>query len=473
MSLNCKTPADIAKVIKEKDIQFVDLRFTDPKGKWQHLAMCPEYIDESAFEDGIMFDGSSIAGWKAINESDMALIPDATSAVMDPFSAQPQMILFCDIMEPSTGQPYNRDPRSIAKRAEAYLKSTGLGDTAYFGPEPEFFVFDDVRFNVGMNGSFYEIDSDEGPWVTGKVLAEGNAGHRPPVKGGYFPVPPVDSIPDMRSEMVQTLREMGVTMDKHHHEVAPSQHELGMVFNTLVNSADNVQMYKYVVQMVAHTYGKTATFMPKPIVGDNGSGMHVHQSIWKDGKPTFAGSGYADLSDTALYYIGGIIKHARAINAITNPGTNSYKRLIPGFEAPVLLAYSARNRSASCRIPFSNNPKGKRVEIRFPDPTANPYLAFAAMMMAGLDGIQNKIHPGDAMDKNLYDLPPDELKNIPTVCGSLRQAIEAIQADREFLKKGDVFTDDFIDSYLDLKWEEVYNFEHTPHPIEFKMYYSS
>jgi glutamine synthetase len=473
MSLNCKTPADVFKVIKEKDIQFVDLRFTDPKGKWQHLAMCSDFIDDGAFEDGIMFDGSSIAGWKAINESDMSLIPDATSAVMDPFSAQPQMILFCDIMEPSTGQPYNRDPRSIAKRAEAYLKSTGLGDTAYFGPEPEFFVFDDVRFNVGMNGGFYEIDSDEGPWVTGRVLAEGNAGHRPPVKGGYFPVPPVDSIPDMRSEMVQTLREMGVTMDKHHHEVAPSQHELGMVFNTLVNSADNVQMYKYVVQMVAHTYGKTATFMPKPIVGDNGSGMHVHQSIWKDGKPTFAGSGYADLSDTALYYIGGIIKHARAINAITNPGTNSYKRLIPGFEAPVLLAYSARNRSASCRIPFSNNPKGKRVEIRFPDPTANPYLAFAAMMMAGLDGIQNKIHPGDAMDKNLYDLPPDELKNIPTVCGSLRQAIEAIQADREFLKKGDVFTDDFLDSYLDLKWEEVYNFEHTPHPVEFKMYYSS
>jgi len=473
MSLNCKTPEDVLNVIKEQDIAFVDLRFTDPRGKWQHLSMESSFIDEDSFTDGIMFDGSSIAGWKAINESDMALIPDASSAVMDPFTAQSHMILCCDIMEPSTGQPYSRDPRSLAKRAIAYLGSTGVGDTAYFGPEPEFFVFDDVRFDVQMNSCFYEFDSEEGPYVTGKLFPEGNAGHRPPVKGGYFPVPPVDSATDLRAEMVTVMKEMGLSMDKHHHEVAPSQHELGMTFDTLVRTADNVQIYKYVTHMVAHTYGKSATFMPKPVVGDNGSGMHVHQSIWKEGKPTFAGSGYADLSDTALYYIGGIVKHAKALNAFTNPSTNSYKRLIPGFEAPVLLAYSARNRSASCRIPFATSPNGKRVEVRFPDSTANPYLAFAAMLMAGLDGIQNKIHPGDAMDKNLYDLPPEELADVPTVCGSLREAIEALEADRDFLKKGDVFSDDQIDAYLELKWEEVYNFEHTPHPVEWQMYYSA
>ncbi len=473
MSLGCKTPADVLQALKEREIKYVDLRFTDPRGKWQHLTMTTPFIDEDSFTDGIMFDGSSIAGWKEINESDMSLIPDATSAVMDPFAAQPMLILFCDVMEPSTGQPYGRDPRSIAKKAEAYLASTGLGDTAYFGPEPEFFVFDDVRFDVQMNNCFYEFTSDEGPYVTGRILAEGNAGHRPPVKGGYFPVPPVDSANDLRAEMVTVMREMGLTMDKHHHEVAPSQHELGLAFSTLVQSADNVQIYKYCTHMVAQTYGKSATFMPKPVAGDNGSGMHTHQSIWKDGKPTFAGTGYADLSDNCLYYIGGIIKHARALNAFTNPSTNSYKRLIPGFEAPVLLAYSARNRSASCRIPFATSPKGKRVEIRFPDPTANPYLAFAAMMMAGLDGIQNKIHPGDPMDKNLYDLPPEELAGVPTVCGSLREALEALDADREFLKKGDVFDDDMIDGYMALRWEEIYNFEHTPHPVEFKMYYSS
>ncbi len=473
MAFDCKTAADIINVIKENDIEFVDLRFTDPRGKWQHLTMCSDAMDEDAFEDGIMFDGSSIAGWKEINESDMTLIPDVTSAVLDPFSAQTQLILFCDIIEPSTGQNYERDPRSIAKKALAYMASAGVGDTAYFGAEPEFFVFDDVRFDVQMNKTFYELDSEEAPYVSGKIFAEGNVGHRPGIKGGYFPVPPVDAVPDLRAEMVTVGKEMGLKMDKHHHEVAPSQHELGMLFDTLVKAADNVQIYKYVVHMVAHTYGKSATFMPKPIINDNGSGMHVHQSIWKDGKPTFAGSGYADLSDTCLYYIGGIIKHAKAINAFTNPSTNSYKRLIPGFEAPVLLAYSARNRSASCRIPFASNPKGKRVEVRFPDATANPYLAFTAMMMAGLDGIQNKIHPGDAMDKNLYDLPPEELKDVPTVCGSLREALEALDADREFLKKGDVMTDDMIDGYLALKWEEVYNFEHTPHPVEFEMYYSS
>ena len=473
MALNCKTPADVLKMIKESDVNFVDLRFTDPRGKWQHLTMTAEFIDDDAFADGIMFDGSSIAGWKAINESDMALIPDAGTAVMDPFSAQPALILFCDVVEPSTGQPYLRDPRSVAKKAEAYLASTGIGDTVYIGPEPEFFVFDDVRFDVGMNKCFYEFSSEEGPYVTGRILPEGNAGHRPPVKGGYFPVPPVDSAMDLRAEMVSVMQDMGLKMDKHHHEVAPSQHELGLTFDTMLRSADNVQIYKYCVHMVAHTYGKSATFMPKPVAGDNGSGMHTHQSIWKDGKPAFAGTGYADLSEAALYYIGGIMKHAKAINAFTNPSTNSYKRLIPGFEAPVLLAYSARNRSASCRIPFATNPKGKRVEVRFPDGTCNPYLGFAAMLMAGLDGIQNKIHPGDAIDKNLYDLPPEELQNVPTVCGSLREALDALDADRDFLKKGEVFTDDLIDGYIQLKWEEVYNIEHTPHPVEFEMYYSS
>jgi glutamine synthetase len=473
MTLNCTSPDDVLKAIKDNDIPYVDLRFTDPRGKWQHLSMCSPFIDEDTFSDGIMFDGSSIAGWKAINESDMALIPDPTTAVMDPFSAQPHMIMNCTIMDPTTGEPYERDPRGIATKAEAYLGTTGIGDTAYFGPEPEFFVFDDVRFDVTMNHSFFQFSSDEGPYVSGAILPEGNMGHRPGVKGGYFPVPPVDASHDLRAEMVTTLLEMGVNMDKHHHEVAPSQHELGMTFDTLVKSADNVQAYKYAVQMVAATYGKTATFMPKPVAGDNGSGMHTHQSIWKNGEATFAGSGYADLSDTALYYIGGIIKHAKAINAFSNPTTNSYKRLIPGFEAPVLLAYSARNRSASCRIPFGASPKAKRVEVRFGDALGNPYLMFSAMLMAGLDGIQNKIHPGDAMDKDLYDLPPEELADVPTVCGSLREAIESLDADREFLKKGDVFTDDAIDGYMDLKWEEVYNFEHTPHPVEFKMYYSS
>ena len=473
MALDCKTPADVLKALKDEDIPFVDLRFTDPRGKWQHLTMCSDFIDDDSFVDGIMFDGSSIAGWKAINESDMALIPDASTAVMDPFAAQPSMIMFCDIMEPTTGQPYGRDPRSVAKKAEAYLGSTGIGDTAYFGSEAEFFVFDDVRFDVQMNSTFFEFDSEEGPYVTGKLFDEGNLGHRPGIKGGYFPVPPVDSAHDLRAEMVTVMQEMGLNMDKHHHEVAPSQHELGMTFSTLVRAADNLQIYKYCTHMTAHTYGKTATFMPKPVAGDNGSGMHTHQSIWKDGKPTFAGSSYADLSETALHYIGGIIKHAKAINAFTNPTTNSYKRLIPGFEAPVLLAYSARNRSASCRIPFSNSPNGKRVEVRFPDAMANPYLAFSAMMLAGLDGIQNKINPGDAMDKDLYDLPPEELADVPTVCGSLREAMESLDADRDFLKKGDVFSDDQIDAYMGLKWEEVYNFEHTPHPVEFQMYYSS
>ena len=467
--------AAIAKVfdlIQEHSVELVDLRFTDTHGKWQHTCQHVSTIEEDSFTDGFMFDGSSIAGWKAINESDMVLLPDPTSAVMDPFSARPQLILFCDIIEPSTGQPYNRDPRSTAKLAEQYLKSSGLGDTAFFGPEAEFFIFDNVQFGTGPNYGTYQLDSIEGPDASLKDYPEGNMGHRPGVKGGYFPVAPVDSESDLRAEMLATMGEMGLAIEKHHHEVAQSQHELGTKFETLVRSADFMQIYKYCVHNVAHSYGKTATFMPKPIFGDNGSGMHVHQSIWKDGKSTFAGNGYADLSDTALYYIGGIIKHAKALNAFTNPSTNSYKRLIPGFEAPVLLAYSARNRSASCRIPYATSPKAKRVEVRFPDPTANPYLAFAAMLMAGLDGIKNKIHPGDAMDKDLYDLPPEELKQIPTVAGSLREALEALAADHEFLLAGGVFTKDQIDSYITLKWNDVYRFEHTPHPVEFEMYYS-
>ena len=463
----------VMDMIKENDVQYVDFRFTDPRGKWQHTAQHVSTIDEDVFKDGIMFDGSSIAGWKAINESDMILMPDAETAVMDPFAAQPLLVLFCDILEPSTGQPYDRDPRSTAKKARAYMESIGIGDTAYFGPEAEFFVFDDVKWSTEMNFMAYRIDSEEGPYNSSSDFEEGNLGHRPAIKGGYFPVPPVDSGQDMRAEMVTTMIEMGLEMEKHHHEVAPSQHELGIKFNTLVRCADQMQIYKYVVHQVADAYGKSATFMPKPVFGDNGSGMHVHQSIWKDGKNMFAGSGYADLSETCLYYIGGIIKHAKALNAFTNPSTNSYKRLIPGFEAPVLLAYSARNRSASIRIPYVANPKGKRLEARFPDATANPYLAYTAMLMAGLDGIQNKLHPGEAMDKDLYDLPAEELEGIPTVCGSLREALESLDADREFLKKGDVFTDDQIDGYLDLKWEEVYALEHTTHPIEFSLYYSS
>lgn len=464
--------AKVMEMIKENEVEYVDLRFTDPKGKWQHLAMHVDVVDEDMFEDGVMFDGSSITGWKAINESDMTLMPDASSAVMDAFAARSTLIIFCDILDPLSGESYERDPRSVAKKAEAFLASTGVGDTINMGPEMEFFMFDDVQFSNDSHHTFYKLGDSEAPYMTGEDMEGGNHGHRPRVKGGYFPVQPVDSGADIRGEMVSVCKEMGIGVEKHHHEVAPSQHELGMKYNTLVSAADEIQIQKYVVHNVAHAYGKTATFMPKPVSGDNGSGMHTHQSIWKDGKPVFAGSGYADLSETALFYIGGIIKHAKAINAFTNAGTNSYKRLIPGFEAPVLLAYSARNRSASCRIPYSPSPNGKRVEIRFPDCTANPYLAFAAMMMAGMDGIQNKIHPGDAMDKDLYDLPPEELKDIPTVCGSLREALESLDADREFLKKGGVFTEDMIDAYLAMKWEEVFAFEHAPHPIEFDMYFS-
>ncbi|MCA3211601.1 MAG: type I glutamate--ammonia ligase [Burkholderiales bacterium] len=466
------TPKEVMKMIADNEVKFVDLRFTDTKGKEQHVSVPAKAFDEGKFEQGHAFDGSSISGWKGIEASDMLLMPDADSARMDPFREENTLIVTCDVHEPSTGKGYERDPRSLAKRAEAYLKSTGVGDTAYFGPEPEFFIFDSVTWNVDMSGCFVKIKSEEAPWSTGLDYEAGNLAHRPGLKGGYFPVPPTDSMQDIRSEMCLLLEQQGVEVEVHHHEVAaPGQCEIGTKFSTLVKRADWLQILKYTVWNVAASYGKTATFMPKPVVGDNGSGMHVHQSIWKDGTNLFAGNGYAGLSDFALYYIGGIIKHARALNAITNPGTNSYKRLVPGFEAPVKLAYSARNRSASIRIPYVSNPKGRRIEVRFPDPTANPYMAFAAMMMAGLDGVQNKIHPGEAADKNLYDLPPEEDAKIPTVCSSLDMALDYLDRDREFLTRGGVFSNDLIDAYIALKMDEVTRFRMTTHPIEFDMYY--
>ncbi|TVR09916.1 MAG: type I glutamate--ammonia ligase [Salinarimonadaceae bacterium] len=467
-----KTANDVLKAIKDNDVKYVDFRFTDPKGKWQHVTFDVSIVDEDLFADGVMFDGSSISGWKAINESDMVLMPDPETACMDPFFAASTMSIVCDVLEPASGEPYGRDPRGISKKAEAFLKSTGIGDTIFVGPEAEFFIFDDVRYSATPYNTGFILDSIELPSNGMTEYEGGNMGHRVKTKGGYFPVPPLDSAQDMRGEMLAAMADMGVQVEKHHHEVASAQHELGMKFDRLVSMGDQMQIYKYCIHNVAHAYGKTATFMPKPVYGDNGSGMHVHQSIWKDGKPLFAGNKYADLSQECLWYIGGIIKHAKAINAFTNPSTNSYKRLVPGFEAPVLLAYSARNRSASCRIPWTTSPKAKRVEVRFPDPTANPYLAFSALLMAGLDGIINKIDPGQAMDKDLYDLPPRELKKIPTVCASLREALASLDKDRAFLKAGGVFNDDFIDSYIELKMQEVIRFEHTPHPVEFEMYYS-
>jgi len=467
------TADDVLKKIADNEVKFVDLRFTDTRGKEQHVSVPSTMFDAAKFTEGHAFDGSSIAGWKGIEASDMLLYPDPNTAQMDPFREEPTLNITCDVIEPSTGKGYDRDPRSLAKRAEAYLKSSGIGDAAYFGPEPEFFIFDSVTWNVDMSGSFVKIASEEASWSTGREFEGGNLAHRPPVKGGYFPVPPVDSFQDMRSEMCLILEQMGVPVEVHHHEVAGAgQNEIGTKFSTLVQRADWLQILKYVVHNVAASYGKTATFMPKPIVGDNGSGMHVHQSVWKDGKNLFAGDKYAGLSEFALHYIGGIIKHARALNAITNPGTNSYKRLVPGFEAPVKLAYSARNRSASIRIPYVASDKGRRIECRFPDPLCNPYLGFAAMMMAGLDGVQNKINPGDPSDKNLYDLPPEEDAKIPTVCHSLDQALEYLDKDREFLTRGGVFTNEMIDAYLTLKHEEVTRFRMTTHPVEFDMYYS-
>ena len=465
--------ADVMKKIKDNNIKFVDLRFTDTRGKEQHVSVPVSAFDESKFKDGHAFDGSSIAGWKGINASDMLLFPDPETANIDPFMEEPTLLLTCNVVDPTDHKGYDRDPRTIANRAEEYLKSTGIGDAAYFGPEPEFFVFDSITWSSGMDGSSVKVFSEEATWDSNNNPDGGNVGHRPGVKGGYFPVPPVDSLQDIRSAMCLTLEQMGVPVEVHHHEVGGSgQNEIGTKFSTLTQRADWTQILKYVVLNTAHNFGKTATFMPKPIFNDNGTGMHVHQSIWKDGKNTFAGDEYAGLSKTALYYIGGIIKHGKALNAITNPSTNSYKRLVPGFEAPVMLAYSAKNRSAAIRVPFVSSDNACRIEVRFPDPTANPYLAFSALMMAGLDGIQNKIHPGEAETRDMYDLSADEEAKIPQVATSLEEALDALKTDREFLTKGGVFSDDFLDSLIDLKMEEVTRLRMTPHPIEFEMYYS-
>ncbi len=464
---------NVLEMIAQNGVKFVDFRFTDTHGKEQHVSVPAKTVDAATFDDGKMFDGSSIAGWKGISDSDMILMPDTATAVLDPFTDEPTLIITCDIVEPTTMQGYERDPRSVAKRAIQYLQSTGIGDEAYFGPEPEFFILDDVRWGSDMSGTFVKVDSEESQWNSEKVYHDGNMGHRPGVKGGYFPVPPVDSLHDIRAQMCLTLEEMGQQVEVHHHEVATAgQCEIGVKYNNLIRKADEVQQMKYIIHNVSHAYGKTATFMPKPIVGDNGSGMHVHQSIFKKGENLFSGDGYAGLSEMALFYIGGIIKHARALNAFTNASTNSYKRLVPGFEAPVMLAYSARNRSAAIRIPYESNPLGRRIEVRFPDSTANPYLAFSAMLMAGLDGIENRIHPGDARDKDLYDLSPEEAANIPTVANSLDQALEALANDMDFLTRGGVFPENMIRAFIELKMDEVTRLRMTTHPIEFDMYYS-
>ena len=463
---------DLLKMIADEGAEYVDVRFTDPRGKLQHVTVIADLVDEDFIEEGFMFDGSSIAGWKSIEASDMKLMLDTSSAYVDPFYAEKTICVHCSVVEPDTGEAYTRDPRSTAQKAEAYLKSSGVGDVAYFGPEAEFFLFDDVRYSVTPSKVSYQIDAEDAAWNTDAEFETGNLAHRAAHKGGYFPVNPVDAGQDIRGEMLSTMKRMGIKVDKHHHEVATAQHELGMIFGTLTAQADNLQKYKYVIHNVAHAYGKSATFMPKPMAGDNGSGMHVNMSIWKDGKPLFAGDQYADLSMEALYFIGGILKHANSLNALTNPSTNRYKRLVPGFEAPVLRAYSARNRSGCVRIPWTESPKAKRVEARFPDPAANPYLCFAALLMAGLDGINNKIHPGEAMDKNLYDLPAEELAEIPTVAGSLREAMQALREDHDYLLAGDVFTKDQIEAYIALKEEENQSYEMTPHPIEYALYYS-
>ncbi len=462
---------EFMRLLKKTNVQYVDFRFTDFKGAWHHMSIPVSAVTEAILKEGIFFDGSSIAGWRAIHESDMILIPDLSHTVMDHFAAQITMVVICDVYDPLTRLPYERDPRSLAKRAESSLLASGIGDQAYFGAEPEFFIFDNVRFDTGTAGSFYEIDSDEFPQSSAKPLDQGNHGHRSLAKNAYFPVPPRDSLSDLRAEMASTMADFGLIMEKHHHEVAPSQHEIGVKYASLLEAADHLQIYKYVVHNVARSYGKTATFMPKPVLGDNGSGMHVHQSLWKGKKSLFSGKEYAGLSETALFYIGGILKHAKTLNAFTNPTTNSYKRLIPGFEAPVLLAYSERNRSAACRIPLSYGANSKRVEVRFPDPTANSYLAFSAMLMAGLDGIKNRLHPGEAVEHNLYE-EKDIAKSLPTVCSSLREALQKLERNPSFLMTDGVFSEDLLKAYCALKWEEVYALEHTPHPVEFKLYYS-
>jgi glutamine synthetase len=460
------------KTISDENVEYVDIRFTDPRGKLQHVTVMSDQVDGDFIDEGFMFDGSSIAGWKSIEASDMKLMIDTDSAYIDPFYAEKTLCVHCSVVEPDTGEAYERDPRGTAEKAEAYLKSSGVGDVAYMGPEAEFFLFDNVRFSNEMNKVSFEVDALDASWNTDTDYEMGNTGHRPGIKGGYFPVNPIDDGQDIRSEMLSTMKRLGMKVDKHHHEVASCQHELGLIFDSLTKQGDELQKYKYVIHNVAQAYGKSATFMPKPIAGDNGTGMHVNMSIWKGGKPLFAGDKYADLSQEALYYIGGILKHAKSLNAFTNPSTNSYKRLIPGFEAPVLRAYSARNRSGCVRIPWTESPKAKRVEARFPDPSSNPYLCFSALLMAGLDGIKNKVNPGEAMDKNLYDLPAEELADIPTVCGSLREAIEELQKDHDYLLAGNVFTKDQIDGYIELKMEEIESYEHTPHPVEYGMYYS-
>lgn len=464
--------ADVLKLMQDEDVAYLDIRFVDPRGRMLHVTIINDMVDEDFIEEGFMFDGSSVPGWKGIEASDMKLVLDTESVYIDPFYAEKTLAIHASIVEPDTNEPYERDPRGTAEKAEAYLKASGIGDVSYFGPEAEFFVFDSVKFSDKINKVGYEVDAEEAAWNTDTDYEHGNSGHRPGVKGHYFAMNPTDANQDMRSEMLTTMKEMGMKVDKHHTEVASAQHELGLIFGSLTKQADELMKYKYVIKNVADAYGKTATFMPKPVKGDNGTGMHVNMSIWKDSKPLFAGDKYADLSQEALWFIGGILKHAKTLNAFTNPSTNSYKRLIPGFEAPVLRAFSARNRSGCIRIPWTESPKAKRVEARFPDPSSNPYLCFAALLMAGLDGIKNKIDPGPASDKDLYDLPPEELDGIPTVCASLREALESLSADHDFLLAGDVFTKDQIMAYIDLKWEEVYAYEHTPHPVEYTMYYS-
>src|SRR4026209_427129 len=467
-----KTAKDVLKSIKDNDVKYVDLRFTDPRGKWQHVTFDVSMIEEDTFAEGTMFHGSSIAGWKAINESDMCLMPDPVTATIDPFFAETTTVNTCDVLEPTTGEPYNRDPRGMAKKAEAMVKSMGVGDTVFVGPEAEFFGFDDVRYQTTPYNTGFKLDSSELPINSDTEYEGGNLGHRIRTKGGYFPVPPQDSVQDMRSEMLGAMAKMGVKVEKHHHEVASAQHELGMKFDTMPLMADHMQIYKYCIHQVAHIYGKTATFMPKPVYGDNGPGMHCHQSIWKDGKPLFAGDCYAGISEMALHYIGGLLKHARAIAAFAAPTTNSYKRLVPGFEAPVNLAYSSRNRSAAIRIPmFSTNPKLKRLEFRPPDPSCNAYLAFSAMLLAGLDGVQNRIDPGEPLEKDIYDLSPEELKDVPTLPGSLDDSLKALEADHDFLLKGDVFSPQLIDRWISYKRDlEITSLRMRPHPLEFSLY---
>ncbi len=468
-----QTPQDVLAMIADQGIRVVDFRFTDFPGHWQHFTVMASEIEEETFEDGLGFDGSSIRGWQAINESDMLVIPDATTAVIDPFLEEPTLVMICNIADPITKSGYSRDPRSVAQKAEAYMQSTGIGDTAFFGPEAEFFVFDDVRFGEGANHAFHSVDSVEGYWNSGRDEGP-NLGYKPRHKEGYFPVPPHDTLQNIRTEMVLTMEEVGIDIEVHHHEVSTGgQGEIDIRFCPMVTCADRMTLYKYIVKNVAHKHGKTATFMPKPLFEDNGTGMHTHQSLWKGDEPLFAGSGYAGLSEMALHYIGGILKHADALIALTNPTTNSFKRLVPGYEAPVNLAYSQRNRSAAVRIPvYSQSPKSKRVEFRCPDPSANPYLAFAAMLMAGLDGIQNKIDPGESLDKNLYDLEPEEAASIPQTPGSLSDALDALEADHDFLLKGDVFTEDVIETWIEYKREnEVDAINQRPHPHEFALYF--